>query len=266
MMYDAFSSDYDRFVDWHSRLAYELPFLLEQLKGAGARHILDAACGTGMHAIALAQAGFDVVGADCSAGMIERARANAREAHLTMQFEQAGFGELEGTFGGGQFEAVLCLGNSLPHALSSTQVEASLRDFAAVLKPGSLVIIQNRNFDSVMANQARWMEPQPAREGEKEWLFLRFYDFDPDGLLTFNIISLRREAGEPWEQSIQGTRLRPLLVGELRTALTGAGFQPIALYGDMKGNAFDVNSSGTLVACARLKGEDAFTHRAGVNP
>ena len=255
-MYNAFSSDYDRFVDWPARLAFEMPFLQSQLKEAGATRLLDAACGTGMHAIALAQAGFDVAGADFSLGMIERARTNAQAAQVAVQFEQAGFGELEKVFGAGQFDVVLCLGNSLPHALSSEQVAAALVDFAASLKPGGLVIIQNRNFDAVAANRMRWMEPQAAREGEAEWLFLRFYDFDQDGLITFNIVTLHREGGNAWTQSVHSTRLRPLLADEMRTALNTAGFQSISLYGDMKGMPFDPATSGNLIVCARRAPND----------
>jgi hypothetical protein len=47
-MYDDFSSDYDRFVDWPGRLAAELPFIERQLRAVGARRVLDAACGTGV--------------------------------------------------------------------------------------------------------------------------------------------------------------------------------------------------------------------------
>ena len=61
-MYDDISSDYDRFVNWPGRLSVELPFLEQQINGAGgpAAKVLDAACGTGMHAIALAQRGLTV--------------------------------------------------------------------------------------------------------------------------------------------------------------------------------------------------------------
>ena len=233
------------------RLAFEMPFLQSQLKEAGAIRLLDAACGTGMHAIALAQAGFDVVGVDFSHRMIEHARANAQAAQVAVQFEQAGFGELENVFGAGQFDAVLCLGNSLPHVLSSQQLEKALADFAASLKPGGLVIIQNRNFDAVMAHRLRWMEPQAAREGEAEWLFLRFYDFEQDDLITFNIITLLREGGNAWTQSVHSTRLRPLLADEMRTSLNRADFRSISLYGDLKGMPFNSATSGNLIVCAR---------------
>ena len=77
-MYDQFSSDYDRFVNWPNRLVVEMPFIERQLQAialeaAGPARVLDAACGTGVHAIALAQRGYRVAGADLSAGMIERA-------------------------------------------------------------------------------------------------------------------------------------------------------------------------------------------------
>jgi ubiquinone/menaquinone biosynthesis C-methylase UbiE len=51
-MYDAFSEDYDRFVNWESRLASEMPFierLLQPLEKDGQPvRVLDAACGTGI--------------------------------------------------------------------------------------------------------------------------------------------------------------------------------------------------------------------------
>ncbi len=159
----------------------ELPFLEKQLKAANARRILDAACGTGMHAIALAKLGFEVAGADLSEKMIERAEVNAKSAGVSVQFKAVGFGELNAAFGSQSFDALLCLGNSLPHLLSENDLQKALADFVSCLKPGGLLIIQNRNFDAVMKNRQRWMEPQSTREGNNEWLFLRFYDFEPDG-------------------------------------------------------------------------------------
>ncbi len=251
MFYDTFSSEYDRFVNWPGRLQVELPFLQEQLDQAGARRLLDSACGTGMHGIALAQAGFDVSGADLSIGMIEQARLNATQAELALRFEPAGFGELVASFGAQGFDALLCLGNSLPHLLTPQALTAALDDFALCLKPGGLLLIQNRNFDAVMANRQRWMEPQSAREGTREWLFQRFYDFEPDGLLTFNILTLHRDGNAPWTQSVRSIPLRPLLAAELYALLPASGFHSIALYGDMTGSSFDPALSSNLVLTAR---------------
>jgi SAM-dependent methyltransferase len=282
-MYDDFSADYDRFVDWPARLAVELPFIVGRVGNPS--YVLDAACGTGMHAIALAQRGYRVVGADASAGMIERAQVNAAAAGVDVRFEVAGFGELARVFvspnpspplpparggegeewlpqaagvGIGGFDALLCLGNSLPHLLTLQALHAALADFAACLRPGGLVIIQNRNFDRVVARRERWMEPQARREEDAEWLFLRFYDFDPDGLLTFNVVTLKREGMGTWDQRTATSRLRPLRKDELTAALSRVDFEQIICYGDMHSAPFDADESPNLVVTARKHTEHAI--------
>ncbi|MCC6146443.1 MAG: class I SAM-dependent methyltransferase [Anaerolineaceae bacterium] len=260
-MYDSFSVDYDRFVNWKNRLTFEMPFIETLLRPlgeeAGGRpvRILDAAAGTGMHAIELARRGYEAAGADLSAGMIERARANAAAAGVHVRFEAAGFGDLHSTFfpdaAMPPFDAVLCLGNSIPHLLSSAEIQNALTDFAACLRPGGLVLIQNRNFDAVAARSERWMEPQSHREDGAEWIFLRFYDFLPDGLINFNIITLHRAGEGGWQQQVSSTGLYPLREAELTRHLSIAGFAPPARHGSMTGEDFNPEKSGNLVAAAR---------------
>ena len=249
-MYEDFSSDYDRFVDWQGRLAAELPFIEQQLQAVGARRVLDAACGTGMHTIALAQRGYAAVGADLSAGMIEQAQGNATASGIDVRFETTGFGGLSARVGTG-FDALLCLGNSLPHLLTPADLTVALDDFAACLRPGGLLLIQNRNFDAVLARDERWMKPQTRHEGDAEWLFLRFYDFKPDRTLTFNLVTLRREGTDGWKQRVTSTRLRPLRQEELMMALDTAGFGEVTCWGDMQGAPFDSGTSGNLVVTTR---------------
>lgn len=253
-MYDAFSEDYDRFVNWDNRLAAEMPFILKQLQQLGDKsslRILDAACGTGMHVIALAREGIQAAGADLSPQMIARARQNAADAGVATRFEAVGFGGLAEVFGAEAWDALLCLGNSLPHALAPSDLMAALRDFAACLRPGGLLLVQNRNFDRVMARRERWMEPQAHRSGENETLFIRFYDFAPDGLIDFYILTLRRAGNAEWSQTVTATRLRPLQQRELLQALDIAGFHSPCSYGSLAGDEFDSAASGNLVIVAR---------------
>jgi len=251
-MYDALSADYDRFVNWQGRLAIELPFIIEKLRDVHARLILDAAAGTGMHAIALTQCGFNASGADLSRGMVDKARGNANSVGIQVRFEIAGFGNLSKVFGERSFDAVLCLGNSLPHLLSLPELSSALEDFAVCLRKGGLLLIQNRNFDAVMAKHDRWMEPQSHSESDMEWVFQRFYDFDSDGLLTFNMVTLKKTGQDGWNQTITTSRLRPLLKDELIACLESAGFNNINTFGNMAGAAFDAETSPNLVVIARL--------------
>jgi SAM-dependent methyltransferase len=250
-LYDALAGDhergdYDRFVNWKGRLAHELPFFDRLFTQHRVRRILDAACGTGHHAIALAQRGYQVTGTDLSQAMVERARENASAADGDTAFHVAGFGQLAGL--GQTFEAVICLGNSLPHLLSAAALEDALRDFAAVLQPGGLLVIQNRNFDRVLVEQERFMPPQSHREGDREWLFLRFYEFR-ETTITFNMVRLWRTDGG-WEQDVNSTELRPILSDELAAALADAGFGNVEFYGGYDGSVFDPARSGDLIAVA----------------
>jgi glycine/sarcosine N-methyltransferase len=250
-MYETLSSDYDRFVDWPTRLTRELPFIMDMLRKRGARTVLDAGAGTGMHAIALVQQGYQAAGSDISYGMVEQARLNAQSAGVQVRFEIAGFGELAHTFGGTCFDALLCLGNSLPHLLSHAALDKTLADFAACLKPSGMLLIQNRNFDAVVANHSRWMEPQSHTEDRAEWIFQRFYDFEPDGLLTFNMVILKRLGQGTWNQQVITSRMRPLLKVELILCLREAGFSSLKLFGSMGGEAFDAEKSPNLVVLAK---------------
>ncbi len=254
-MYDAFSNDYDKFVNWPARLGFELPFLdrfLDELKqGQAGVRVLDAACGTGMHALALAKRGYAVSGVDLSEGMVARARENAAAEGVEIPFAVAGFNGLRSLYQPDSFDALLCLGNSLPHLIGRPEVAAALADFAAVLRKGGLLLVQNRNFDAVLSRRDRWMEPQGYRTAETDWVFVRFYDFKADGLISFNILTLRREKMGDWKQSVTTTLLRPQSRDELSALAREAGFTGIEVFGGLDGSPFDPQKSGNLVLIAK---------------
>jgi SAM-dependent methyltransferase len=249
-VYDELGSDYDRFVNWPSRLALELPFLERELRAVSARRVLDVACGSGQHAIALAERGYELAGADLSPVMIDLAKRNAASDRLRLRFEVAGFGAMHERMGVG-YDALLCLGNSLPHLLDPETVLAALTDMAACLRPGGLLVIQNRNFDRVVARRERWMEPQSHREADREWLFLRFYDWEAGGLIGLNMITLRRDGAGEWQQLTSRTQLRPQLRDELATTTAQSGFSQVRVFGDLMASPFDRETSGNLVLVAR---------------
>jgi glycine/sarcosine N-methyltransferase len=245
-LYDALAVDYDRFVHWEGRLSHELPFFASLFEQHGVRRVLDAACGTGHHAIALARQGYQVVGTDLSAPMIARARENASAHGVDATFAVAGLGGYATL--GQTFDAAICLGNSLPHLLSEQAVAEALADFAAVLRPGGLLVIQNRNFDRVWRERERFMPPQSHRDAGGEWIFVRFYDFREESL-TFNMLRLRRTE-EGWSQDVESTELRPIFAHDLVSTLQTAGFEQVALYGSYDGSPFDPAGSGDLIAVA----------------
>ena len=248
-LYDDLADDYDRFVNWEARLAFEIPFFLSLFRAHRVQTVLDTACGTGRHALALAREGYRVTGTDISANMIDRARENARVAGVDVPFHVAGFGALKSTLGQ-TFDAVLCLGNSLPHVVGVQDLYATLADLAALLNPGGILVVQNRNLDRVLMKEERFMPPQAHREGDREWLFFRFYDFGPV-TLRFNMVTLYKRGNELWRTSVGQTELRPWRQQELAEGLAQARLELLASYGSYSQESFDPAASGDLVMVAR---------------
>jgi len=251
MFYDVFSTDYDKFVNWEGRLAAEIPFITKLLSARGAKTILDSACGTGMHAIRLDQDGFKTFGCDFSPKMVEIANANAQKAKLNITFFQAGFGELSHKSPVIQYDAILCLGNSLPHVTDESHLEKTLADFYQHLPSGGTLLIQNRNFDAVLNTKQRWMEPQAAVDDVSETLFHRFYDFLEDGSIQFNIMITKRPLGGVWNQQVITTRLLPITSTQIVKALEHAGYTSIELFGDLTGAKFDPVTSPNIICVAK---------------
>src|SRR5215211_3060598 len=81
----------------------------------GAR-VLDCAAGTGQLAVGLALRGFDVTATDASAAMVERTRALAAARGVALRTEVRAWKEWAGAAPEQPFDAILCVGNSLPHA------------------------------------------------------------------------------------------------------------------------------------------------------
>ena len=96
--YDDMGSDYDLMISWRTRLEREAAFLRRVRDEVGASSALDAACGTGMHAVSLAREGLRCAAADLSPEMIARARQNARDAGVDVDFRVADV--LNGHLGG----------------------------------------------------------------------------------------------------------------------------------------------------------------------
>jgi len=246
--YDALAAEYDLFVDWSARLACEMPFLLKWLERRNVSSVLDVACGTGHHALDLARRGYRVTGVDISQQMINRATELAGQETLDVRFERAALGELDARMPG-PFEAILCLGNSLPHLVSEDALAKALQDLSRVLAPGGLILIQMRNFDRVLAESQRFMAPQTVRRGDEEWLFLRFYDMDGQRL-RFNMVRLYRRSGGEWHWKTEETPLYAWRADQMRDAFENAGLQVLGTYGALTGEPYEPAASGDLVLVA----------------
>ncbi len=92
---------------------------------------LDLGCGTGTHAIYLAQRGWDVIGIDFSPKAISAAREKARQASAKVDFQVADVSRLKLS---GKFDFALDVGCF--HGLDAGEQKRYIEQLARLVRPG----------------------------------------------------------------------------------------------------------------------------------
>ncbi len=254
--YSSLADDYDRVIRWERRLAAERPWFLNLWRLRGARSVLDASCGTGRHIPMFHGMGLDVWGADASPEMIAAARRNAADAGLVAagfdpetRLVCAPWASLPGAVPR-TFDAVLCIGNSLPYVLDPDTMHASLRGLWSRVAPGGILVVQVRNFEKLYMLRERFL-PLNVGHSPRETVALRMYDYEPDRIL-FHVIMLEKHDGE-WTMRHRETPLRPWGRHDLEAPLRALGASTAA-HGNLGLAPFDPLTSEDLVVVATRPG------------
>lgn len=253
-LFDRLGKNYDLLVDWEQRLKEEIPFLAKKLKEIKAETVLDIGSGTGEHALAKAKLGFKVTGIDTSREMIRIAREKQEqlkpEERKRLEFIVAGLGEVQKKIRR-TFDAVFCLGNTLPF---SSDLTFDLADIFASLKPGGLFLAQFLNFDRIIKTASRDIKIDfrlEEEEGEKrEYGFLRFYDLRNDGDLDFNIITLVKSKKGWRSYGAESTIHKAIGSSLINNLLKKTGFKKIQFQGSLSQEKYQPDKSHDLVILA----------------
>ena len=246
--YDRLARLYDIMNDWKARLAYEGPFIRQVLDEHGARSVLDAACGTGQHTLALRQWGYDATGADASPQMVRQAQANAATAQADAPFIVAAFDALP-QVPGAPFDAVLCLGNSLPHVENAAALDAALDGMARALRPGGVLLLHNLNYDRRWVQRPRFLKLDAGVLDGRETLVWRMADYG-ESTVIFHTALFQKDAEGRWSVEVDSTPQVPLFRADLEARLHRLGFENVRAYGNLKGEPFDIERSDDLVLVA----------------
>jgi SAM-dependent methyltransferase len=190
--------------------------------------VLDAACGTGIDAAALARQGFRVRATDGSVAMVAAAAARFRREGLAIPVQQCLWADLADTIDE-RFDVVLCTGNALVHAVGQAAMVQALIGLRRMARPGGRVVIHLRNWEKLHAERRIVQVANRVRtRGGRRCVVLYAWEV-PDRLDVEHIAHIvfvfeNDDRIEPHEYRIS---LLPVTLGELRERLRLAGLREL---------------------------------------
>ena len=237
---------YDRSIDWSARLRREIPVLVEVFGPPGEGGILDAGCGTGHQACALAERGYRVVAADVGEEMLEVARRAARAASQEVKFVLAPYASLHDKVGGG-FDGLYCLGNALAAAATREAASEAIGQFAQCLRAGGRLFIQILNFPLMRARTPCVLGPRVATVDGVEYVSVRELHFAYDSVNVTNI-TLWRDS--KWRYRAHAGTLYPVGPDQLQEWCRSAGLRVDKTWGGYDRKPFEPEQSTDLLIVA----------------
>ncbi|CAH1385878.1 glycine/sarcosine N-methyltransferase [Candidatus Nitrotoga sp. M5] len=217
-----FVERWDELIDWDARTEGEGQFFIDKLRALGKEKILDVATGTGFHSVQLIKAGFNVTSVDGSAQMLVKAFDNAQKRGYVLTTVHGDWRWLNRDVEDQQFDAVICLGNSFTHLFEEHDRRRALAEFYSVLKHDGILILDQRNYDSILDNGFS-TKHKYYYCGERVSAKPIYMD---DGLARFEYSF---EDG-----SKHHLNMFPLRKDYTRKLISDAGFQKIETFGDFK--------------------------------
>ena len=147
-----FNEDYLYFYEGilnAERTKEDVEKILELLELAAGASVLDCPCGRGRIANSLAERGFRVTGIDASEFFLERARADAAERGVEVEYVEGDMRQLPWRE---EFDALVNWFTSFGY-FSDDQNKAVLEQFHDVLKPGGKLILETQNITRILVGR-----------------------------------------------------------------------------------------------------------------
>jgi SAM-dependent methyltransferase len=202
--------------------------------------ILDVACGIGTQALGLAALGHRVTASDLSPQALERARREAQQRLLDIDFSLADMRQVHAHHGK-EFDVVIACDNSVPHLLTDQDLLAAFEQFFACTRPGGGCLLTVRDYDKEDRTDTQ-VKPYGVRvERGTRYLLFQVWEFhgaiydlamyfveDRGGPIcggrilraqyyavgTDRLLELMRQAGFVETERIDGRFYQPVLLGK----------------------------------------------------
>jgi len=245
--FDDISLAYDNSIDWESRLKREMPFILSLIENVESPRVLDMACGSGRHSISLAARGAEVIGIDSSKSMLKAAENHAAEQDVTPKFIVSDMESIKATVEG-QFDLIICLGNSLALVNDIDTLKQVVKDVFGLLKEGGSFVAQVLNFEEIHWTGFRTF---PSKTGKlsngEEITFSRLFEHTDYPFSSTLVMSAFRKDGEKWTSEVSTHKVLNLKHDQMTSILEEIGFSSVGIFSDYKIGEIDKKYDRSMV-------------------
>ncbi len=248
--FDNLALAYDDAIDWSARLKRELPFLLDAFSNS--RHILDMACGSGRHAVALAKEGYIVDAFDTSDVMVTTARTLAKQRAAEVEFSVGDMLEVTERYAG-KYDGILCLGNSLALLPHLDDLRLVLSKVADLLSDKGSFVFQTLNFEEIEATGFTKFDSKDGilRTGQKVVFNRQFEHTSDDCETTTLILSTMILEDEKWVHTETRQSVLRLNISLLTELLDQTGLGRFDVYSTYGKTPFERKTSRSIVIHAK---------------
>ena len=222
---------------------------LARFATGSSRRVVDLACGTGRHAIALEQLQHELLGVDSSESMLRVARKNAAAAGARVDFLEGDLRTLD--IAGAPFDAAACLFDSIGYVATNEALKQTFRGIHRTVRPGGLLVFEFwhaaamlRAHDPVRVR--RWQLP------DREVLRISETRLDCAQQLArvaYSVYQHRNDGTFDFFEETQTNRY--FLVQEMAHWLSATGFAPLAFFDGYSFAGQVTASTWHVVAVAR---------------
>lgn len=223
----------------------EREFYRRILSEAGARRVLDCACGTGLELNFLCSLGLDAVGSDRSPAMLAAARAHLERSGAAAPLHELDYRALPARFGP-EFDAVLCTGASLVHVADDGEALEALRSMHDVLTTAGLLILDQGISDALWRQRPRF-----ALAGHHPGCTRLFaVDYLGERSARYHVLDIVPGAAG-YALHVWSTDVHVLLREQQQALLEAAGFRSVRFFGGFEQSPYDEATSKRLIAVAQ---------------
>ena len=226
--YEALAASYDgltRDIPYEKYLRF-FKSLLKQY-GVKPKTVLDLACGTGSLSVLLAKSGYAVLGVDRSEDMLTVAAEKAMELEENQPFFVAQ--PMQRLRIPEPVDACVCALDSINYVTNPQDVQKAFRRVYESLRPGGLFV-----FDINTPYKLENLDGQVfLDETEDSYCVWRTFFSEKTKICTYQVDLFRLQADGAWERDYEEHRERAWSAEELTAFLTDAGFEKIAITGDL---------------------------------